>query len=352
MLGLTIFSTASFAAVFVTVIGGLIYWSNPTRAVNRVVFTCSLNWAVWLTCLHVAIYMSGGLPWVRITCAAGAFLPMHLWVVNETIAGNWRSGGRFPARLVGWAVVSTLLAAICFTQYFVASRSILHLEVLPPNAPHRSYGWGYFAYVVVDAILYLSVLGFTFSNLKKLTGARRLELSIWLIGGCAVTLAILGTMVLSFTTAHSFVPRIMQPLFVLAFYGGTAYSITAYRIFDAYQILRLGLSKFLLFLVAGIASYAVFFLTTQVVSAPISLLFTIATALLCTSLLKGWLDRRFEFYPQDIAARQAAYLVAHNETRADNMEVPSSTSCAAGAGPTRRSSSPAPGGRSGAATRI
>jgi signal transduction histidine kinase len=109
-------------------------------------------------------------------------------------------------------------------------------------------------------------------------------------------------------------------LFVLTFYAGTAYAITTYRIFDAYQILRLCLNRFILgAAVIGVASGA-FLLLLQFMPPVTALLPTLAIALVCSGMLKGWLDRRFEFYPQDTAARQAAYAVAQNETRVENLE--------------------------------
>jgi signal transduction histidine kinase len=145
-------------------------------------------------------------------------------------------------------------------------------------------------------------------------------MQVWVNGGCAMTLAIIVTMAMNAVTKDYIYTR-LQPLLVLAFYGGTAYAITTSRIFDAHQILRLCLNKLILgSAVVGVA-YAVFILLLRFFSPVSSLLPTIAIALVCAAILKGWLDRRFEFYPQDTAARQAAYSVAQNETRIENLEL-------------------------------
>ena len=117
-------STASFAAVVVALIGCLIVWSNPARGVNRIVFTCSLHLATWLTFLHITVYAHGGLFWLRLTCAVGAAVPMHFWLVKESIvsgldAVRWR----WLCRSVGWLAITLALAALCFTNYFIPLHS-------------------------------------------------------------------------------------------------------------------------------------------------------------------------------------------------------------------------------------
>jgi signal transduction histidine kinase len=304
-------STASFAALFVAVIGALILWPSPRRAINRAVFAGSLNWAAWLACLHIASYMHGGLVWVRMSCAVGAWVPVQFWIVKEAIAGDTASSVlQWLQRGLWWMIISGVLSVLCFTDAFIPAYS---------SNLHHLYGWGYYFYIIGLFGLYGLVLFRSFQTIRSLTGGRRLEMQVWVNGGCAMTLTLVLTMVLYALTADRIYIR-LQPLFVLTFYAGTAYAITTYRIFDAYQILRLCLNRFILgAAVIGVASGA-FLLLLQFMPPVTALLPTLAIALVCSGMLKGWLDRRFEFYPQDTAARQAAYAVAQNETRVENLE--------------------------------
>jgi signal transduction histidine kinase len=304
-------STASFASVFVLIIGALIVWSNPSRLVNRAVGMCSLHWAAWLGCLHVASHMHGGLPWLRLSCAVGAFLPMDFWVVNEVVAGKWGSSKRGPDRwLAIWTTVSLVLAAACFTRYFIPTPI--------PGAPHVR-GWAYDGYVVAFLALTILVLFRAVRSLRGLSGARRIELQVWLLGGCGMALTLLVAMVLTAVTKYRLFTE-LQPLFVLAFYAGTAFTITTFRIFDSGQILRIAANRLILAGAVGGAAYASYVLATPEVSPSVAVLLVIVTVLVCTPVLKGLLDRWFEFYPQDKAARLAAFNAAQTESRLEQLE--------------------------------
>jgi signal transduction histidine kinase len=112
----------------------------------------------------------------------------------------------------------------------------------------------------------------------------------------------------------------LQPLVVLVFYAGTVTAITTHRIFDARQILLVAIKIFLLVSVTAGAAYAIYWLALTVLPNPLDLLATTAVALWLASLLNGWLNRVFQFYPQATAARQAAFAAARNETRVENLE--------------------------------
>jgi signal transduction histidine kinase len=304
-------STASFASLAVAFVGLLILWSNPKRMVNRVACTCSFHWAIWLGCLHITSYMHGGVFWVRMTSAVGAMLPFHFWMIDEVIVGRWVKEGRRTAwEGTGLLTVSGMLSAICFSSYFIP---------LNTSAEHHLHGWGYYGYIGGIYVIYAFVLYRTFLNVKLLNGGKRLELQVWLFGGCATAVTIIAAMTLNALTNYRGFTRV-QPLFVLVFYAGTAYAITTYRIFDASQVLRIFINKLILILVVAGAAYATFLLLLPVLSPLLALCPTLVVALACAAMIKGWLDRVFEFYPQDTAARQAAYTVAQNESRTENLE--------------------------------
>ena len=230
-----------------------------------------------------------------------------------------------------------MFSLICFTQFFVQSipdsvrdlgwrswgdlAGFIKQAVIPTISqyPTRTRGWGYFAYIFGVVALYTWVLVHSFRKISQLSGGRRLEMQVWVGGGCAMTISILGTMALDELTKNRIYIHI-QPLLVLTFYAGTAFAITTNRIFDATQIVRIVLSRVILGAVVAALALGMFLGLTQFLTAPMALLPTVIVALICAAVLRTRLDGWFRFYAQDTAARQAAYTVAHNETRAENME--------------------------------
>ena len=304
-------TTALFAATVVAIVGILILWSNPTRRVNRVIWTCSFHVAAWLFLLHLAVSIKEGLVWLRLACAVGASVPLHFWLVKESIATDaprwWRN---VMPRSWAWLGVTILLTAIPFTSFFVPSHS---------SGSSRLIGWGYYGYIGVDLALYALLLMDTFRTTRRLSGGRRLELQMWLMGGCAMTTLIMTLMALNALT-HDRIYIKLQPLAVLVFYAGTVIAITTHRIFDARQILLVASKIVLLVSVTAGAAYAIYWLALSVLPAPLHLLAATAIMLWLASSLNGWLDQMFHFYPQATAARQAAFEAARSETRVENLE--------------------------------
>lgn len=304
-------STASFAALVVALLGALILWSNPRRIVNRLVCSSSIHLALWLSCLHITTYDRGGLPWLRITCAVGAGVPWHFWLVKESIATGFDAfDGRWIRRCSGWFVISVLLAAMCFSGLFIPAVS---------SSEHRVLGWGYYAYIVADLVLYSYLFLDTFRTMRTVDGARRLELQVWLGGGCIMTSAIFITMALNALTGNAIFIR-LQPVFVLFFYAGTAYTVTTHRIFDASQILRLCANKAALLALVSAVAYAVYSAVARFLPESVAFFSAIIAALLSGGALQGWLDRRFRFFPQDTSARREAFAVASRHSRAGDLE--------------------------------
>ena len=210
--------TASFASVVVAIAGVLIFWSNPARVVNRAVLTSSLHVAVWLGCLHFAVTLPEGQLWFRWTCAVGAFVPLHLWMVKESIATGLDVFSRKSLwGMWGWIAVSAALAAVCFTEFFVPSHS---------TAQRNVWGMGYYLFICAIVGLFGVVLHDAFKKGNALDGVRRLEVRVWLGGGGATAITILILMVVSaLTHDRRFIH--LQPLVILVFYAGTAYAIAS-----------------------------------------------------------------------------------------------------------------------------
>ena len=304
-------TTALFASVFVAVIGALILWSNSKRSVNRTVFSCSMHLGLWLLFLHFAMTIKPGLFWLRCASAVGAAVPVHFWLVKESIASGgagWLKAA--VSRLTGWFLISLFLSALPFTDYFVPSHS---------TAATRLVGWGYYAYIWINLGLYVALLIDTFRATKQLSGGRRLELQVWLVGGCLMVIIVFALMALNALT-HNRYYIILQPIAVLTFYTGAVVAITTNRIFDARQLLLVSVEKLILVVATATAAYLVDLVLEEFLPAPFGLFVTTALALWLAVVLNRWLDRQFQFYPQATDARQAAFSAAQRERKVSELE--------------------------------
>lgn len=306
-----VFNPTVVAAVAAVGVGFVAFWSNPHRPMNRAFFTGSIHVGIWLACLHVALSPQGGVFWLRLACAIGAALPLHIWMIQQTLAARIEASvSSWVRQNWGWLVVTTGLVTVPFTEYFIPAHS---------TAEHRIRGWGYYSYILLDVGLYLYLLRDAFKSVKALAGLRRLELQVWLGGSCIIAVTVLGLMVLTeFTRSPIFVR--VQPLVIFGFYALTAFAITTHRIFDARQILILGLEKILLVVVVAGVAYLFELVLGLLLPEPFDLLTTTAVALWFAVTLNGWLDRVFHFYPQATAARQAAFTAARHESRLEDLE--------------------------------
>jgi signal transduction histidine kinase len=292
------------SSIIVAALGALILWSNPSRRVSWAVSFCSLQISAWLGCLHLATAANPGegLFWVRWACALGGLIPLSFWWVKEAIieaTDRWNTRQRIWIGL-GWLVVSSFLVLIPFTDYFVPSHS---------TPDKRIFGVGYYAYMWTLLGLYTFMFVEAFRNGRKLVGVHRLELQIWLGGGCAMVSSVIVTMALNALTHNRTFIQI-QPVLVLVFYGGVAFAITARRIFDARQILIVVAEKTLLVVVISALAYFVDVVLSAFLPAPLDFVVTTAIALWFVAIFGEWLDRIFRFYPQATDARQAAFSAA------------------------------------------
>ncbi|HEX2853459.1 MAG TPA: ATP-binding protein, partial [Opitutaceae bacterium] len=304
-------TTALFASVTVFIVGGIILWANPSRRVNQAVFLGTLQTAAWLLCWHLTVSVKGqGLFWLKWTNATGALVPISFWLVKESILfGSNPLGLAWLRRGWGWAAVSTVIFVLPFTDYFI-----------PPHSTplNRVYGWGYYVYMVVDLGLYGLLLYSALKSSRALSGAQRLELQVWLVGGCSMFITIWTLSALSALTKNSSF-RYFAPLAVLLAYAGTAFTITAHRIFDARQILLVAVQKLALVASVSAAAYVIY---SSLFALPNIFAFLITTviSLWFAAAINGWLNSVFHFYPQATGARQAAFAVARRESRLENLE--------------------------------
>lgn len=302
------------AAIFVAATGVLLLWSNPSRAVNRFVCSCSLNIAAWLGLLFFTLKAQAGtgLYWLRWTCAVSAAAPFQFYLVGEAISENWHQWRRrrLYTEVGGYLAVVLLLMALCFTDYFIPNRS---------SAMARIRGWGYYAYIVGVSLSYGFVLLRAFSNLRSLVGSKKLEMQVWLFGGCAMAFTIVGAMVLNtYTRRHGYIA--FQPIVVLVFYAGTAVAITTRRLFDAGQLLRIILSRTILLLAIGASGYEVFDLCSGHMRPGLAVLPAVGVAVAVFSAVRGVLDHAFNLYGQARVARATLFQLDKEEDRIEKLE--------------------------------
>ncbi|MBM3854731.1 MAG: hypothetical protein FJ399_16520, partial [Verrucomicrobia bacterium] len=133
------------AGVTAGAVGVVAFWSNPSRPVNRVFLTLSLHAALWLLTLRAALLNAEGLFWVRVCCAVGAFIPLHLRFVKQALVGELTGWPRLNWRNGLWAVIAAVLAVVCFTDWFVPAHS---------TAEKNVFGSGYYGYIAGIVVAY------------------------------------------------------------------------------------------------------------------------------------------------------------------------------------------------------
>ena len=302
-------TTALLAAIVVGVGGAVLLWANPYRLVNRAIFACSLNIVLWLGCWHTAA-AARSLFFVKCTCAAGALISFSYWLVKEAIISppDLFKGAWFR-RSYGWMVIPVVLAIVPFTESFIPANS---------TSENKLYGWGYYAYVVVNVGIYGILIMETF-RARALKSGRDLELQVWLGGGSIMFVLIFALMALS-TITEDPIYRRTEPVVVLIFFAGLAYAITSHRIFDARQLALMGLQKVILITVVGAGSFWALQLFEAIFPEPIAFFVTIAAGLIGANFLNRRLDRWLHFYPEANAAKQATFSAAQHESRIDALE--------------------------------
>ena len=232
-------------------------------------------------------------------------------MVMEAVAGKFASGfGLTRKSLVFWSAPSLVFLIIPFTDYFIPSHS---------TSQNRLYGQGYYVYIFGVLGLYLSLGLFTLRRIKALSGAAKMTLQVWLGGGCASAATILGLMWVNAVTGDASYIRI-QPFVVIAYYAATSIAITTHRIFDARQLILIGVQKCLLVGVIASLAFGLDGVLAFVVPEPFAFLLTTALMLSFAAKFNSWLDYYFKFYPQATAARTACLQAFKTESRIEKLE--------------------------------
>ena len=274
------------AALVTLAIGLTVFWANPHRLTNRAFLGFSLINAGWLFCVSMA--MRAGLlqqsdpsanpiPWVRAASAVGAFFPLLIWSMKESIlATNFRGAG-IKTQLVIWFGLGCGLAALCYTKYYIPPESRPGAEL---------HGPGYSIYTGICLVLYTHLIVETYRQWRMQTGIRRLEIQFLILNaGIACLLAIILSAV-----GKSLDLRLsrLTPLIILVFYGLTAWAVTIHRVFDARQVFLQFAQRIGLILILTASTYGCTRLLSPVLPAPGDLILSIALS----STLAFWLHRK------------------------------------------------------------
>lgn len=246
---------------------------------------------VFIGLTNLALYQNAALSWMQWSCAAGALLPFHFWLVGEAIASDLQDL-RTSRRRTGvlFAAVSFALALVPLTGTFFAN---------PPGAG-RLFGPGYFVYVFGLLSLYVALLLGGLRRSRTLGTDRRFALRMWLGGGCTAVAFILGLMVLRAVTHQTWLSR-LQPFIILGCFAWTAFAVTSRRSFRPAQFPLVGLEKLFLVAIVAALTYAVNGFLQGSLPDYVARLATLAAALGLSVLLKSWWDRSFQLLPRDSA---------------------------------------------------
>ncbi len=281
-------SSLILLAAAVTIgIGLTVFWANPYRLTNRAFLAFSFINASWLYCVFMAmragLQVSSGvtdnpIPWVRAASAVGAFFPLIIWIMKESLLFDGGHEPRIKLPTIVLFCFGCILAGLCYTSYYIPPES-------RPGAELR--GLGYPIYSATSFALYLFLIVQTFRQWRVQSGIRRLEIQFLIMNagiGCLV--AILLNAVGNYFDLR-FLSR-LTPLIILVFYGLTAWAVSIHRVFDARQVFLQLAQRVGLIVVLTSSTYGCTRLLSTTVPAPADLIVSIA---LCSTFI-FWLQRK------------------------------------------------------------
>ncbi|MBL9200196.1 MAG: hypothetical protein JNL39_06795 [Opitutaceae bacterium] len=155
--------------------------------------------------------------------------------------------------------------------------------------------------------------------MRKLVGVQRLELQLQLMGGCATGLTVMAIVALRQIVQAPWLLR-LYPIVVLIFYTATVVAMTTSRVFNARQLIIVGLQRLILVSVVSTAVYGLDQALSHLMPGPLVTLFAVGAGLWFATILKDRLDRAFEIYPQGKIARQAAFAAAQRERGVERLD--------------------------------
>lgn len=305
-------SNINFLIPLITLaIGAGVLWANYQRSTNQAFALASLAASLWVYFVLMAIVagdvraQSDPVPWVRAASAVGAFFPITIWLMKESILSSAFQKRLFSKRALGLLFVCCCLAGLCYTDSFVFNQT---------GSANRSRGTAYLIYSAISFGLYLLLTFQTYRQWRSQTGIRRIEIQFLILNaGIACLMAVLVTALGNFLDLRSL--SRLTPLIILVFYGVAAWAVTIHRVFDARQVFLQVAQRIGLIFILTASIYGAAWLFRPVLPAPGDLILSITLS----STLAFWLHRKsrewFNLNPwqHTTATRQSALDLARRE---------------------------------------
>jgi len=290
-------ATAIFAPLAVSTIS---FISNPRRRVNILFLTISISVSVWL--LAKTLAQENPATWVQITAGIGAILPLHLWAVTELIKTPNASVVQLLRRGRWWLVATLALVLITSTDAFLSQPPAIGLDFLGP---------AYHLYNAGLVGLYVALYINSRTVGLHLTRTQRHELHTLVRGGT------LGAALVTTITVASLIKKVdlsIYAIVVVTFYSWIVYSITAYRVLDAKQILLVIARHLVLILFGTLLAYIGMEVLGPLQPANrVTFLIIVSASVLCTVIMMPRVARLFRLVPDPVKVRQLIFDTSRKE---------------------------------------
>jgi signal transduction histidine kinase len=299
---------AAMAAIAVSLVALL---SNPGRNINRLFVFLSLHATLWLLARREVFLRPEGLSWLRVATAIGAFFPVHFWVIKESVVNSREGVARIARRGWLWILLSVVIGVLPFQSWFIPYDS---------TSVEKRWGLGYYFYTLVLILAYGILLRETVQQIRRKKGASRMELQLLLLGGGAIATGILLLMGGRIVLGDFWLVRLNpQPVAILVFYSATVVAMTTSRIFDARQLVFVGLQKISLVVGVGVIGYVLYSASTFLFPTAMAYFVTVGLSVWVFGRLNALLGRLFRFFPEATVARQAAYAASQRESKTEPL---------------------------------
>ena len=213
-----------------------IFLVNPHRPINRIfvlVLVAIAGWffSIFMAIREASIYTQAAprdhLFWLRLASATMAALPWLTQLMIASLAAPTRSLRDVLRQSWLWLALAGSMAALAFSESFIPTGS-------SPFAPQIGYGYTVFCSVLLIQSVLLLVSAHR--QLQRLTGARRIEMQIFVLNtGLACVLVLLFVY---FGRLFN-LPLLSRsgPFVFFILYGLTVWTLSSHRIFDARQVI-------------------------------------------------------------------------------------------------------------------
>jgi len=220
-----------------TVLGVLVFFSNPKRPANFAFVLLSIMVMLWFGAMYYStlpFFENRIVFWIRQTSAWGVMLPFGVFVVQFAIIhSNIRLASCFY-KLRYWFSACLAFFIFCHTPFFVRSAA------LPPESRMLAvpnYGWGFYVFIGFFVFVIISVILGFWKYSRSSSGVQRAELQFLQIG-CAASLAIAVILLMASQLLNNQEIGIFLPLSVLVLDGFVAYGIATRRILAVSEVLQ------------------------------------------------------------------------------------------------------------------